>query len=155
MPPIGAHPQKRYPPEEQDETSKSGDNFAAGMGCLLLLGILYFPAIFIVPHFTPDKTELDSSAAARDAMTKTLSLSFQTDDIQVKQLGAFNLEVWIAKTNFESVSYLNRKSLLESVGKGWCDGFGGWSCPTIAVRDEKTGKELASYHCLFRYVTIE
>ena len=88
-------------------------------------------------------------------MMKSLSQSFQTDDVQLKQLGGFNLEVWIAKTNFESVSYLDRKSLLDGVGKGWCHSFGGWSCPTIVVRDEKSGKELASYHCLFGYAKIE
>ena len=53
------------------------------------------------------------------------------------------------------MSYLNRKALLEIVGKNWCDSFGGWKCPTIIVRDDKGGKQLASYHCLFSYATIE
>jgi hypothetical protein len=32
---------------------------------------------------------------------------------------------------------------------------GGWKCPAIVVRDSKSGKELASYHCLFRFASAE
>jgi hypothetical protein len=119
---------------------------------VLLFFVIAIPA---VPHLDAQKEELEASAKARDAMTKTISAWFPTARIELKQLGGFNLKVWISKHDFETVSYLDRKGLLETVGRSWCESFGGWKCPVIAVRDDKNGKEIASYHCLFSYAKIE
>lgn len=91
----------------------------------------------------------------RATVTKTLSAWYPNATIELKKLGGFNLEVWISKQEFETISYLERKQLLETVGSAWCDRFGDWKCPTMVVRDDKAGKDLATYHCLFRYARIE
>jgi len=116
--------------------------------------IFYFAAVFISPHIDPEKADIEKTADSRDAIVKFLAKPFPTAEIQVKQLGAFSLEIWIQKKDFETVAYLERRSAVETVGKGWCDLYGGWMCPTVAVRDAKSGKELATYHCLFHNTTM-
>jgi hypothetical protein len=73
------------------------------------------------------------------------------DELRLNQIGGENLEVWISQKQFESVAYLDRKTLMDAVGKQWCDTAGITKCPTVVVRDEKTGKNLAIYHCMFSY----
>jgi|GEM_PF-2978354 hypothetical protein len=144
------------PPQKPAEAAKpSNDSVEEKVGYAFLIVVLYFAAILVVPHFDPEKADIEKTADARAAIVKTFSQSFPAAEIQVKQLGAFSLEVWISKKNFESVGYLDRKALVESVGKGWCDLYGGWMFPTVAVRDEKSGKELAVYHSLFHNTTME
>jgi hypothetical protein len=154
MTPMDSPREPAHPPLKPPEAPKPTDSVGGTLGCLFGLAILFLVTIFIIPHANPEKPELESTLDERAAMTKTLAASFPTAAIELKQLGGFNLEVWISKKEFESISYLDRKTLLETVGKPWCDKFGGWKCPTITVRDDKGGKELGAYHCLFSRSTI-
>lgn len=123
---------------------------------LVVLGVVcWFAAIYIIPHTDPEKLEVETAAVGRASIATMFSIAFPAAEIQVKQLGGYSLEVWISRRDFESVGYLQRKGLIEIVGKGWCERYGGWTCPTVAVRDDKGGKELAVYHCLFSYATME
>lgn len=97
---------------------------------------------------------MDAAAEVRTAITARFAESYPSASVHLKQLGGYNLEIWIARRSFETLGYLDRKALLESVGKDWCDRFGGWECPAIVVREIKAGNRLGTYHCLFRYATI-
>jgi hypothetical protein len=134
--------------------SKSDDSIDEKMGCVILLGILFFAIIYAIPHFEPDQFDMHDTREMRSAIVARLTSSFSTD-IQLKQLGGYSLEIWISKKSFESVGYLDRKSILQSIGKDWCDKFGGWKSPTVVVRDATSGKDLATYHCTFGNTTIE
>jgi hypothetical protein len=149
------HPAEKPSEPAKPEAKPTDDNIGTGVGCAFVIGLMFLGTIFMIPHTDAEKAELETAADARAAIVKTLSQSYPTADVQVKQLGGFNLELWISKKNFESISYLDRKGVLETVGRGWCESYGGWECPTITVRDEKSGKELGSYHCLFSYAKIE
>jgi hypothetical protein len=136
------------------EAAKPSDNSGCGAVGFCLLLLFYFAATFIPPHLDPEKADIEKTTESRDTIVKFLAKPFPTAEIQLKQLGSFSLEVWIQKKDFESVSYLERRSALKAVGKGWCDLYGGWMLPTVAVRDAKSGKELAAYHCLFHNTTM-
>jgi|ERR1035438_9375024 hypothetical protein len=142
------------PPEKPSEAAKPSDNSGCGVVGFFLLVIFYFAAVFISPHLDPEKADIEKTVDSRDVIVKFLAKPFPTAEIQVKQLGAFSLEIWIQKKDFESAAYLERRSAVEAVGKGWCDLYGGWMLPTVAVRDARSGKELAAYHCLFHNTTM-
>jgi hypothetical protein len=155
MTPFGASPQK--PPKKPPEPAKPPSPPSQGDGCstvafFVLAAIIFFLVRpFVVPHLTPDKKEIDADASAREAVAKTLSVSFPTASVRLNQIGGENLEVWISQKEFESVAYLDRKTLMDLVGKQWCEKVSISKCPTVVVRNEKTGANLAIYHCMFSY----
>lgn len=162
MTPFGSPPQKppKDPPDKAtraeeskpSEPSKSSDDWAYSIGCGgLLVSAMFVALIFIAPHLDPNKEELDTAADARTAVTKLFSQALPTTDVKLKQLGGYNLEVWTPQKEFESSSYLDRKALMDATGKEWCTTTEFFMCPTVVVRDEKTGKNLAIYHCMFSY----
>jgi hypothetical protein len=77
--------------------------------------------------------------------------AFPVSHVELKQYGGFNLEIWIPQKQFVSITYLERKALMDSVGAEWYKTAGFLLCSTVTVRDEKSGKNLAIYHCMFSY----
>jgi hypothetical protein len=146
------------PPEKPIEEVKppdpttTADGIGAAAGCLgFVFAVFILAAIFILPHVDPSQKDLDAATDARTAVTKLLSQALPATDVMLKQLGGYNLEVWIPQKEFESITYLDRKALMDSVGEEWYKTARFIRFSTVTVRDEKTGRNLAIYHCMFTY----
>jgi hypothetical protein len=149
MTPHETHPKGRKPSKL---LKAPGGSSKLSKGCLLaLLGfglMLWSILLLVVPHFDAGKQALDTAAAARATVEGTFALVLPNTAVRLRQLGGYNLEVWISQKDFESINYLDRKQLIDRIGVGWCrtatdDGW--WWLPTISVRDERSGKALARY----------
>jgi hypothetical protein len=156
MTPFGSSskkpPEKQAEAEKPAEPAKSSDEWGCSVGCLGFAFILYIlAAIFILPLVDPAQKDVDSAADARAAIAKTFAQALPATDVKLKQLGGYNLEIWILQKEFESITYLDRKALMDSVGAEWYKTAGFIRFSTVTVRDEKSGKNLAIYHCLFGY----
>jgi hypothetical protein len=146
------------PPEKPTETKKPPepaslvDELGTAAGCLFFIFIAFIlAAIFVLPHLDPVQKDLDSAADARAVITKIFSQALPATDVKLRQLGADNLEIWLPQKEFESITYLDRKALMDSVGAEWYKTAGFIQFSTVTVRDEKSGKNLAIYHCMFSY----
>jgi hypothetical protein len=69
-------------------------------------------------------------------------------DVRVVQPGWGKLEAWVPGKDFKDMDYLDRKTLVESAGREWCGEASAWLLPLMTVRDLKSGKSLAVFHCL-------
>lgn len=73
-------------------------------------------------------------------------------NFRLEQHKGFNLDIWVYQRDLEAIPYPDRKPFIESIGITWCDAPGlkdqHTLLPSIAVRDMRSGKELASYSCL-------
>src|ERR1017187_4105250 len=142
MTPFGSSskkpPEKQAEAEKPAEPAKSSDEWGCSVGCLGFAFILYIlAAIFILPHVDPAQKDVDSAADARAAIAKTFAQALPATDVKLKQLGGGKLGIWIV--------------LMDSVGAEWYKTAGFIRFSTVTVRDEKSGKNLAIYHCLFGY----
>jgi hypothetical protein len=145
MTPFGSPSQKpQNPPDKPTEaekppdTTKLTDELATAGGCLGVLVVVFFlVAIFILPHIDPNREQLDKAAGVRDAIMKLFTQGLSATDVELRQLGGYNLEIWIPQREFESISYLDRKALMDAAGRDWCTMADFLLCPTVVVRDEK------------------
>jgi hypothetical protein len=65
-----------------------------------------------------------------------------------------NIEVYVTRREFETVSYPDRESFVVKVGKAGCESALSLFLPTVQMRDMKTGKVLGSYGCAFGRTVI-
>ncbi len=123
------------------------------IGCLgLLVPVFMLGAAYILPHLSVDARDVSKMDEDRSRIAAGFSGTFRTPNVRVEQLRGFDVEVWVPLHDFDSVNYLDRKALIEQSGGQWCDNADSdWLFPTLTVRDAKTGKNLAVFHCLFRY----
>jgi hypothetical protein len=133
-------------------TKGKAEEAAGCLGCLGILLVAFFVgAALILPHTSADGADLARMQKYRSDIVARFSVRFDSPNVRVEQLGGFNVEVWIPRHEFDSINYLDRKAFLEQTGAQWCDKVDGWSSPTVTVRDAGTGKNLAVFHCVFRY----
>jgi anti-sigma factor RsiW len=139
--------------DKPPQPSKPSDGYWGCLAGLLGFGLVVFflVTVFIAPRVDPNQEQLATAADARTAITKMFAQALPAAHVELKQYGAYNLEIWIPQREFESITYLDRKALMDSVGSEWYKTAGFLLCSTVTVRDEKSGKNLAIYHCMFSY----
>jgi len=130
---------------------------AYGCGCLLFLGIIgYAVVVFYSPHKDPDSTDVTAASQASTAVAAQLALGLPgSAETRIQQRGGFNLEIFVAQRDFESVSYPDRTSFVKIVGTSWCDHVEKTWFPSVAIRDIRSGKELATYNCVLSYASLD
>jgi hypothetical protein len=132
----------------------------AGCGCLVLLGVMlgvigYAVGVFYSPHKDPDPSDMTAASQASSTVATQLALGLPPSaETRIQQRGGFNLDVFVAQHDFESVPYPDRKDFVKAVATGWCDHVEKTWIPSVAIRDIRSGKELATYSCVLAYASL-
>lgn len=131
---------------------KAYDWCATAFGIIMVFVLLLWAGtVYYAPHLRPNPDEIaratDALQVVRAEFTSHLP---DTAEVRLEQHLGLNLTVWLWQADFESIPYPDRKDFVTSVGRCWCDypAFKGHGLfPSIAIRDLRSGKELASYTC--------
>jgi hypothetical protein len=67
---------------------------------------------------------------------------------------AENMNIYVAKKDFESIPYPDRKEAISRIGKSWGDFTHWYFFPSVQIRDIRTGDVLADYSCNFNSTTL-
>lgn len=66
-----------------------------------------------------------------------------------------NVEVYIAKRDFESVVFPERKEFVAAIGRVWCRGVKETHfMPSVIIRDIRAGEKLGNYSCTLQKATL-
>lgn len=155
-----------YALEAQDKTGAAevasgleNKSNVPGLGCggwLLVLALVGWGGVVLYsPHMKADTEDLAKASPAREATASQFAVTMPQADVRLEQLGGFNLEIWISQHDFDSVAYPDRKGFVETVGKTWCGPAPYTLMPSVAIRDVRSGKEVAAYSCVFSYASLD
>ena len=102
---------------------------------------------FYAPSHDLDEKELETVQVAQVSVETELSLHIRHADILLKPLKGKNLDIYLAKFNFESIPYPVREGFVNLVGKSWCDQVEHIFMPSVKIKDIASGETLGEYDC--------
>lgn len=134
-----------------------GERIGAAVSSLLAVAFWLAVAgwvgyVFYSPHQRSGTTDLAAFQKPRNAVDIALySWLDLYAEIRVEPRGANNVEVFLAKTEFESVPFPDRGAFVAEVAAAWCENTvldSHLFLPSVKFRDIRTGDILASYNCV-------
>ncbi len=118
---------------------------------LIVYSAFWVAFIFYSPYSEPSEFQLAELSKATTAAQGALYLTFPYDDIKQVRIipkGGGNVEIYIAKYDFESIPFPEREAFVDSIGKAWCSELDSLAfMPAVKIRDIRSGDNLASYSC--------
>lgn len=60
-----------------------------------------------------------------------------------------SVEIFIKRSDYESIPFPDRPDVIRSVGKTWCDSASSLFLPTVTFKDIRSGEKLDSHSCFW------
>jgi hypothetical protein len=127
------------------------DKIEAALGSLFLAGTLIWAAYscFYAPS---QRAKSDIYAGSAVRLHAQATLAFGDLDTRIEPREGANIRLYLSKSTFESMPFPDRESVVETLGRQWCDGVNGAFLPVFSIHDIRDGKELARYGCTWHHV---
>jgi hypothetical protein len=128
-----------------------GGKYLATFGAILVIGWV------LLNNGDPSPDAVEFTKKQRASIGMKLSKEFPGADIRTNMVGDRNLEVWMPRGTLDNLAFKDREQFVTSTGMMWCqdDWQSNLLFSTLDMRDLKSGKKLATYHCTFSYVRVE
>jgi hypothetical protein len=108
---------------------------------------------FFYAPYSRDESHTRDEARVQKATAQLYSV-VGSEDVRLQLLKGFNAELYMPRAHFEAIAYPDREQYVSSLGRSWCSEVDHTFFPSLAVRDIRTGEELASYSCFREHASL-
>jgi hypothetical protein len=97
--------------------------------------------------------EAERIPKAEAAIQAQFSVYTHWHDLRLKE-DKGDINIYLGKSDFQSIPFPDREDFIRSVGKVWCDSMPGGAFPSLEIYDIRTGAKLGGYGCTLGNVSM-
>jgi hypothetical protein len=127
-----------------------------GMGCVIFFFVIVGIVWIIFTYFyAPSHTTQNLPTTRQIAVVKlAIAIELPYAETRLEYLEGSNLNIYIKRSDFESIPFPDRAEAATRIGIAWCDIVDKVYLPSVKIRDIRTGEQLAKYSCVGGGVSI-
>ena len=137
--------------ERQVTIESLQDAFYGILGVVAVGIFLFWAGTTVVSYFKVSPENLASYtraiSATRDALYLSSLDTSYSSEFTVYMNGS--VEIFIPSSAYESIPFPLRPERVRAAGNTWCDSIDDLLLPSVAFRDVRSGKKLASHGCFW------
>ena len=139
--------------DTQNSPQSSNSDQGSLVGCVIVF-LLPIAWLLYAMWFAPDIRREDQIFPEKCQIYPQTSAAFSTFEFRIVRMSSENIDIFISRKDFETVSYPDRKDVIAQIGRSW-GAFADWYCfASVRIRDVATGKVFADYSCNLDRVSL-